>query len=146
MEENVTTTTVQNRYQQVKEAWKDVAEKHELYVNELADSEGKEEDSWISELSEMFDEIEIRSDKYLYGVLKKEKEEIEHKSNKELKEEETRQRQAQLKLVNELLIRRDQEGMKFYETVETTEKLLKAEVDTTLVSLADVLIALTLAN
>ena len=90
MEENVPTTTVQNRYQQVKEAWKDVAEKHELYVNELADSVGKEEDSWISELSEMFDDIEIRSDKYIYGVLKKRRKKQNIKVTKRRKQDKDR--------------------------------------------------------
>ena len=65
IKENALVITVQNRYQELRDAWKEVIEKHEEYVNELADSDEKEEDCWMSELSEVLDEIEIRTDKYL---------------------------------------------------------------------------------
>ncbi len=130
IKENALVITVHNRYQELRDAWKEVIEKHEKYVNELSDSDEKEEDCWMSELSEVLEEIEIRTDKYLDKAHNRdEKDEMERKVQVESEKEETRQKEVQLKLVKELLIKRDQEGMKFYKSVDTTEKLLKIEAE-----------------
>ena len=67
--------------------------------------------------------MEIKTDKYVEKIRKNEQKAIEQKTHEQLEIKEQGQREAQLKYVKETLIKRDQEGMKFYTSVDTTRKL-----------------------
>ena len=86
LEEEAPEKTVCNRFKELQEAWKEVKEKHEEYVDEL--TEGESDDSWIAQLSQMLDETEIKTDKYLEKIRKNEQEVIEQKTQEERKTEE----------------------------------------------------------
>ena len=126
LDEKALIKTIQNRYEELKEAWKEVRERHEEYVAKLSD--GEEEENWISELNQLFDETEVKTDNYLDRIGKHEKEEIDRKAQAELEIEEKKQEEVQSKrskeFTKELLIKRDQEGMKLHKSVDSTERLL----------------------
>ena len=65
LNENAPTKTMCNRFKEFQEAWKEVKEKQEEHINELTEYES--EDKWMAELSQMFDETEIKTDKYIFG-------------------------------------------------------------------------------
>ena len=67
LEEEAPKKTVCNRFKELQEAWKEVKEKHEEYVDEL--TEGESDDSTIKS---NLDETEIKTDKYLEKIRKNE--------------------------------------------------------------------------
>ena len=77
----------------------------------------------------MFDETEIKTDKYLEDIHRSEQNVIDQKTKKNLEMEE-HQQEIRLKNVEELFTKRNQEGMKFYTSVDTTEKLLRTGTET----------------
>ena len=78
----------------------------------------------MAQLSHMLDETEIKTDKYLEKIRKNEQEVIKQKTKEEREtEDRTATKKTKLKHVKELLIKRDQEGMIFYTSVDTTKIL-----------------------
>ena len=77
----------------------------------------------------MFDETKIKTDKYLEDIHRSEQNVIDQKTKKNLEMEE-HQQEIRLKNVEELFTKRNQEGMKFYTSVDTTEKLLRTGTET----------------
>ena len=92
LEKEAPEKTVCNRFKELQEAWEEVKEKHQEYVDELTD--GETDDSWIAQLSQILDEMEIKTDKYVEKIRKNEQKAIEQKTHEELEIEEQRQREA----------------------------------------------------
>lgn len=121
IDSEVLVKTIENRYSEVKEAWKEVQAKHENYI-QLADEEGEE--GWIIELHELFDETEIRVDEYLDNIVKVNKEVMEQKALAKSEEELKKINESKEKQIGELLIKRDQEDVKFHTSVGTIKQLI----------------------
>ena len=104
IESKLLVTTVENRYLELKDAWKNARKMHEEYVSFLADDE--EEEKWIIELGEKFCVIEEKTDAYLESCYKNEKEskaEIEaqllKEKDKERKQEIEKRNNAELMML-----------------------------------------------
>ena len=129
MDSEMLPKTVQSMYAEVKEAWKIVQEKHDEYSSqfELTEGEGPE-DPWTDELNTYYFALQIKVDKYLESCKGMERENEEKKMKEQAKEEEEKakaeekmmmDKEEQLKVENQkrlladLLIRRDQEHIRF---------------------------------
>ena len=118
--------TVENRYLELKDAWKNTQKMHEECVSFLADDE--EEEKWIIESGEKFCVIEEKTDAYLESCYKNEKEskaEIEaqllKEKDKERKQEIEKRNNAELMM---LTIEIEQEMAKFYKLISHANKLM----------------------
>ena len=63
--ENMDEWTLNNRYSDLKERWNAAQNAHDDYVLTLTDEEATEEESWISELYDRFDTLELAIGKRL---------------------------------------------------------------------------------
>ena len=72
IESKLLVKTVENRYLELKDAWKNAQKTHEEYVSFLAD--GEEAEKWIIEFGEKFFVVEEKTDAYLESCYKNEKE------------------------------------------------------------------------
>ena len=126
IESKLLVKTVENRYLELKGAWKNAQKMHEEYVSFLADDE--EEEKWIIELGEKFCVIEEKTDAYLescYKNEKKSKAEIEaqllKEQDKERKQEIEERNNAELMM---LTIEIGQEIAKFCKLIDHANKLM----------------------
>ena len=123
IESKLLVKTVENRYLELRDAWKNAQKMHEEYVSFLADDE--EEENWIIELGEKFCVIEEKADAYLESCYKNKKAEIEaqllKEKDKERKQEIEKRNNAELMM---LAIEIEQERAKLYKLTDHTNKLM----------------------
>ena len=67
--ENMDEWTLNNRYSDLKERWNAAQNAHDDYVLTLTDEEATEEESWISELYDRFDTLELSIGKRLKIII-----------------------------------------------------------------------------
>ena len=126
IESKLLVKTVENRYLELKDAWKNAQTMYEEYVSFLA--EGEEEEKWIIEFGEKFCVIEEKTDAYLESCYKNEKESKAETEAQLLKEKDKEQKQEIEKRNNAelmmLTIEIEQERTKFYELIDHANKLM----------------------
>ena len=110
--EDVILKTVESRYNDFKDAWKEVQQKHDEYMEDIKE-QGDEGDEWINDLNSTFCDIEERAGAYIEKKIKENKSE----------------RKFEQKHVEELKIHREQEGVKLREHIEEIQKLVRQTTD-----------------
>ena len=114
IEDNVILKTVESRYNDFKDAWKEVQRKHDKYVEDITE-QSDDEEGWISDLNSTFCDVEERTDAYIEKKIK------ENESQKKFEGEE--------KHAEALKIHREQEGIKLREHIEEIQKLVHQTTD-----------------
>ena len=130
--------TVEKRYEEFKETWKIVQQRHEEFSLYLENKED-EKDPWITELDTYYNDLEIKVDNYLESCARSEREEEERKSKElaekeeekaklketALKDEEKRVKaENQKRSLMDVFIRRQQKGEKFQKSAYHMMELL----------------------
>ena len=69
------TKTIENRYSELKAAWNEMQDKHDVFVKLLSSKELDE--GWIKDLNKTFSELEVRADRYLEEAIKTKEQEKE---------------------------------------------------------------------
>ena len=114
IEDDVILKTVESRYNDFKDAWKEVQRKHDEYMEDITEL-SDEEEGWINNLNSTFCDIEERTDAYI---------------EKNIKENESERKfEGEQKHAEELKIHREQEGVKLREHIEEIQKLVHQTTD-----------------
>ena len=101
--------TVESRYNDLKDAWKEVQQKHDEYMEQVTE-ESDEEEEWINDLNKTYCEIEETADAYI------EKKTKENESERKVEDEK--------KYTEELRIHREQEGVKLMQHIDDIQKMI----------------------
>ena len=65
LDKEMISKTVNNRYDSFKQAWNESLKCHQNYLESLNVDEVEEEDKWIEELDNFFNEMEVKTDDYI---------------------------------------------------------------------------------
>ena len=114
IDDDVILKTIESRYNNFKDAWKEVQRKHDEYMEDITEQSDDEEE-WINILNTTFCDIEERTDAYI---------------EKKIKENEReRKYEGEQKHAEQLKIHREQEGVKLREQIEEIQKLIYQTID-----------------
>ena len=86
VEDNLILKTVESRYKEFKDAWKEVQHKHDEYMGEINEDSDAEEE-WINNLNTIFCEVEERTDAYIEKKMKQAESERKFASEQQYTEE-----------------------------------------------------------
>ena len=72
LKSEVTVTTIERRFEELKEKWNTVQERHDEYVAELlvvnSQTDVEAEEEWLNGVTERFDAIEVEADRTLEKI------------------------------------------------------------------------------
>ena len=106
--------TIEKRFETLRDRHKTVQDAHRIYIESITDdTTDADVDSWINEVCNVYDTLEIKTDVYL--------EDVDKRANEaSLLEVESKRK----KISEDKLIIRDLERMKLQETIKTLESIL----------------------